>query len=351
MEDATALVLTGDPSLRTKAVARLVGALTCHFAADKQGALQWLESWSARRDHAAPPILVVAERRKHAATWIEILRESQLAASCPSLWLYVDDEPPEPTDAGFDLLLPMACPEVALQAAVRTLAHQSRRERQLLEMARHVPRALLWAIDRGESLQPTQKRLTILFADLRGFTDASGFSSPAEIVSLLNDYIEAASNVIGGAGGVLDKFTGDGICAYFGYEGRDDAAASAVRAALQLQEVLERFKVDWFDRGVLPMGAGVGVTTGLVAVGPIGAKDRADYTIIGSTVNLAARLQAFAKGGEVVVDAPTADLVRHLFALSPPRAVTVKGFSQPVTVHTVAVGPAGGRKMISLADL
>ena len=205
-------------------------------------------------------------------------------------------------------------------------------------VTRYVSGAVLEQLASGTlTMPPTRKQLSVLFSDIRGFTDASGFSSPEDLVDLLNDYLPEVNRVVTAHGGNLDKFMGDGILAYFVQTPlQPDHSLRAVQAAFRLLERVEELKVSWFERGFLPVGVGVGVTSGGAVMGTIGTGERLDHTIIGPTVNLAARLQGLARGGEVAMDEPTYEAVRPLVGARLGQQVNVKGFEAPITVYTVA---------------
>jgi class 3 adenylate cyclase len=214
------------------------------------------------------------------------------------------------------------------------------RERQALQLlSRFVSSQVLQAVRNGDALRPPQRlELSVLFSDIRGFTDATAFCAPADTVNLLNDYLPEVNRLVAEHGGQLDKFMGDGILAYFPPHpgARHHYSDRAVMAAIRVLERLEELKVQWFEQGFLPVGVGVGVTTGMVTLGTIGADERLDYTVIGSTVNLAARLQGLARGGDIVIDAPTYARVRGKVSVRDGRVANIKGFEEPVQVYNVA---------------
>jgi len=224
-------------------------------------------------------------------------------------------------------------------------------ERAFHEMlARFVSPAVSDAVRSGVALQPPLRlELSVLFSDIRGFTDATAFSSPDDTIDLLNDYLPEVNRIIANHGGYLDKFMGDGILAYFAPRPQTaHSAERAVRAAIAVQERLEELKVTWFERGFLPVGIGVGITTGMVTLGTIGAGERLDFTVIGSSVNLAARLQGLARGGDIIIDEPTYQRIKQTITVQQGRRVPVKGFEEPVLVYSVAYlesspAPAGSR--------
>lgn len=142
-----------------------------------------------------------------------------------------------------------------------------------------------------------RRQVTILFSDIRGFTGFSQSRSPEQVVARLNEYLSAMAEVIFGHQGTLDKFVGDAIMAFWGAPvQQSDHALRAVRCALDMLAGLERLSEDWQRRGEPPFACGIGIDSGEVLVGNIGAQGRKmDYTVIGDHVNLASRVEGLTK--------------------------------------------------------
>ncbi len=164
--------------------------------------------------------------------------------------------------------------------------------------------------------------LTVLFADLRGFTSFSERSSPEQVVGLLNRYFGIATPLVLAQGGTVDKFVGDAMMALFNAPARQpDHALRAARAALAMQAAIEQIAAD---------NAGwprfrIGINTGPALVGNIGSAELRNFTAIGDTVNLASRLESSAESGQIVIGAATYAQIRDAAVVRPLGGIAVKG--------------------------
>jgi class 3 adenylate cyclase len=158
-----------------------------------------------------------------------------------------------------------------------------------------------------------EREITVLFSDIRGFTTLSEQVDPVEMVAQLNEYFEAMVEVVAAEQGAVDKFLGDGLMAIFGAPARHaDHALRASRAATAMLDRLEDVNRERGMRGLAPLRIGIGLHTGRAVVGNVGSPPfRVDFTAIGDTVNLAARLEAMTKelGAVVVASEATRDAV------------------------------------------
>ena len=185
--------------------------------------------------------------------------------------------------------------------------------------------------------------ITILFADIRGFTRISEHAPPEKIVGLLNRYFSAMTDIIFAHGGTLDKYLGDGLMALFGAPTTTpEDASNALNAAVAMQRRLLGINTELRQEGLSEVGVGIGLHTGEVTVGYIGSERRSEYTAIGDSVNTASRLESNAKGGEILVSDATAKAARSRYKLHPREPITVKNREQPVILWEVDWQRASG---------
>jgi len=174
--------------------------------------------------------------------------------------------------------------------------------------------------------------LTVLFADIRGFTSMAEKMTPEETVEILNDFFNAMSDRIFSHEGTLDKFLGDGLMCLFGApisKGTD--ALNAVRTAVEMQQTLQVLNKD-FER---PLRMGIGINTGKAVVGYMGATRRMDYTAIGDTVNVSSRLCAAAQPDQILVSAATQAEFGNELPVRKLEPVKVKGKAEPIQIFEV----------------
>lgn len=177
---------------------------------------------------------------------------------------------------------------------------------------------------------------TLLFADIRSFTTLSERMKPEEIIAMLNEYFNAMVDIIFEHGGILDKFVGDELMAVF--RSKPDGqrgAMNAVRAAIGMQKRLRDFMRDRNARGLQIFEVGVGINTGQVVMGNVGAMNRMDYTVIGDTVNVAARLEQMAQGQEIIVSESTYLYCKAHVQMRRKGEISVKNRAEPVKCYEV----------------
>ncbi|MDX6611339.1 MAG: adenylate cyclase [Blastocatellia bacterium] len=185
--------------------------------------------------------------------------------------------------------------------------------------------------------------ITVLFADIRGFTRISEHASPEKIVHLLNKYFSAMTDIIFAHGGTLDKYLGDGLMALFGAPtATPKDAGNALSAAVAMQRRMMGINEELKAEGFAEIGVGMGLHTGEVTVGYIGSERRSEYTAIGDTVNTASRLESNALGGQILISDATAKAAHTRYSLKPREPISVKNRQQPVPLFEVEWQKASG---------
>jgi adenylate cyclase len=192
----------------------------------------------------------------------------------------------------------------------------------------------------GFSLGGKFVNASVMFADIRSFTTITESRSPAEIIEILNDYYALMFEAITGHGGSVNQMIGDGLMAIFGAPiYYDDHCERAVRAALEMLELLAAFNQDQASQNKPQIKIGVGIATGRVVAGFTGTQHRATYTCIGDTVNLAARIESHTKvaGRPILIDEYTREVLPGDIEADELGPVIFKGKQQPI--HIFAVKP------------
>ncbi len=178
--------------------------------------------------------------------------------------------------------------------------------------------------------------VTILFADIRGFTAFSEKESPEKVVGLLNRYFSQMSEIIFAYGGTLDKYIGDGLMAIFGApNATPEDAKNALKTAVTMQRRLATLNKELEAENLVHVNVGIGLHTGIATIGYIGSDRRSEYTAIGDTVNLASRLESSALGGQILVSDATAQAGGDSFTFTPHKSLAVKNRLQPVSLFEV----------------
>ncbi|HTX74177.1 MAG TPA: adenylate/guanylate cyclase domain-containing protein [Rectinemataceae bacterium] len=182
-----------------------------------------------------------------------------------------------------------------------------------------------------------KKNATVFFGDIRGYTSFSENKPPEYIIEVLNAYFSEAVEIIIKHRGFIDKFIGDAIMAAWGVpmQSEETDAIEAVSSALEIQELIRSKGRTFFMGEASKLQVGIGLHTGPLVAGNLGSARRLNYSVIGDTVNVAARLEGVAKGGEVIITQDTRERIGDHFKLKELAAVTVKGKSQPIHVFSV----------------
>jgi adenylate cyclase len=196
--------------------------------------------------------------------------------------------------------------------------------------------------EQGERRAAEKRTLTVLFADIRGFTPFSEGRDPREVVELLNTYFDVIVPVIERHGGTLNQYIGDGIMVLFGApQDQPDHARRAVEAAVEVVREVRRNRERFAALGFAGLRVGVGINTGEAVVGSVGSRSRIDYTAIGDTTNTAARIEALNKefGTQVLISKATRDALGDVAAAlgCEPGERTARVKNKTVTVFAVGV--------------
>ncbi len=182
-----------------------------------------------------------------------------------------------------------------------------------------------------------RKEITVLFSDIRGFTSFSEKHQPEEVVSLLNEYLGAMTEIVFEHEGTLDKFVGDAIMALWGAPvGQPDHPERAIKCALAMIERLKKLQAKWTAEGKYVIDIGIGINTGDMVVGNMGAEGKKmDYTVIGDNVNLGARLEGLTRqyNSHIIISEFTYEKVKEIAQVNELGSVTVKGKQKPVRVY------------------
>lgn len=188
----------------------------------------------------------------------------------------------------------------------------------------------------GLKLGGERRITTILISDLRGFSAISERLTPEKAVAVVNLYLEAMTTVINRYHGTINEFLGDGILVMFGtpiQRSNDPERAVACAIAMQLALQAVNQQLQTMDLPGLEMG--IGIHTGEVLAGNVGSQQRAKYTVIGSTVNLASRIESYTVGGQILISEPTFQACHDLVKADGQLQIRVKGIREPVTVYEV----------------
>jgi adenylate cyclase len=189
-----------------------------------------------------------------------------------------------------------------------------------------------------------KKELTILFSDIKNFTAYSATLNPDQIQRSLNEYFDAMVEIVFSYEGTVDKYIGDGLMVFFGDpEPQPDHAVRCVRTAMAMQIKAREMKQKWQKDQSIPIQIRIGINTGVVVVGNMGSARRLSYTVLGSAVNLAQRLESNAPVDGILISQRTHELVKNHVPTRALGKINVKGITQPIPVYEVLVNGAEPR--------
>jgi len=185
----------------------------------------------------------------------------------------------------------------------------------------------------------SRKKLTIFFSDIADFTATTDDLESEELTGLLNHYLTEMSKIALEHGATIDKYIGDAVLAFFGdpeTRGIKQDAMACVNMAIAMQRRMRDLQMEWRDRGLQkPFQLRIGINTGYCTVGNFGSEDRMEYTIIGSEVNLASRLQSHAELGSILMSHETYSLVKEMVLAEEREPIRAKGIAKPVRNYKV----------------
>ena len=209
------------------------------------------------------------------------------------------------------------------------------------KLSRYLTPTVWKAINEGreKSLTTERKRVTIFFSDIQGFSALSEELEAETLTELLNSYLTEMARIATKHKGTIDKFMGDAVMVIFGdsqSEGLKMDCLRAVSMSIEMRKKMKELQQRWFNQGIKkPMLIRMGINTGFCTVGSFGTSHYMDYTVLGTHVNLASRLESAADPGEILLSHESWALVKDVVLCRDKGEISVKGFSQPVRVHQV----------------
>lgn len=255
--------------------------------------------------------------------------------------LYVDRRgQPDPfTELDTQLLAAVAAQAATAVEAARTHERVQRETLARSAFARFMPEHIIKELVESPEkfhLGGTNRRISVLFCDVRGFTRLAHRAPPETIVDLLNILFTEMAAEIFAQQGTLNKYLGDGLMALFGAPvATESDAVNAVSAAIGMQRRIKHVNEQLVARGLPRVMLGIGINSGEATVGCIGAEQRSEYTAIGDTVNIASRIEGVAHPGQILVTNETAKELGDKFPLSEAWTVEVKHIDEPVQIFSV----------------
>nr|WP_010132759.1 adenylate/guanylate cyclase domain-containing protein [Microbulbifer agarilyticus] len=229
---------------------------------------------------------------------------------------------------------------------LRSNNEQLRKDQRIANMAsyklsRYLPKRLWRAVTTGKDKEIVTERklLTVFFSDIKDFSQLTEEMEAETLTRLLNNYLTEMSRIVAHYGGTIDKFIGDAVMVVFGDDqskGPKSDALRCVAMALAMRKRVSEMMQEWYNQGIShPLQIRMGINTGYCTVGVFGTADHQTYTVMGTHVNLAARLESAADPGEILVSHETWAMIKQTVMCRDKGHVTVKGFSTPVKVYSV----------------
>lgn len=229
----------------------------------------------------------------------------------------------------------------ALEEWNRTLANKVQQQvdelQRMSRLKRYLSPQVAETLLRGEEdlFKSHRREITVVFLDLRGFTAFSDSTEPEEVMEVLRDYHREMGKLIFAYEGTLERFAGDGVMVFFNDPiPCPDHTEKALRMALAMQAQVQDLRTLWLKRGY-DLDLGIGLAAGYATMGNIGFEGRMDYGAVGNVTNLAARLCAEAKGGQILIDQKSLIKIETLVEVEPPEELRLKGFGRPITAFNI----------------
>jgi len=207
------------------------------------------------------------------------------------------------------------------------------------KLSKYLPPVLSKSIKTGTQVyvQADEKPLTIFFSDMQGFSELSEELSPEKLTWLINSYLKEMSEIIFRFGGTLDKVIGDSLMVFFGdpnSRGKKNDAVACVCMAISMNNAMQDLKKRWIANGISnPPSLRIGINSGICKVGNFGAENRLEYTVLGSAVNLASRLESIAELNEILLSESTYKLVKDRVHCIKKSSADIKGCSDKVALY------------------
>jgi adenylate cyclase len=313
----------------------------------------------------APPELILLDIMMPEMDGYEVMRRLQkniATAGIPVIFLTaltsIEEEQFGLDLGAVDYITKPISPPVVL-ARVNTHLERSANARRLQALSEKLSRYLapqvyksLFNGSRDAEIRTQRKKLTVFFSDIKDFTASTAKWQPEDITFLLNSYFSEMSKIAYEYGGTLDKFIGDAMVIFFGdpeTRGVKEDATQCVKMALAMQRRMSELQILWREMGSeKTFQVRMGINTGYCDVGNFGSDLRMDYTIIGSEVNMAARLEQAADPGGILISKETYALVKDDVVAVEQQPLMAKGFAEPISAYAVreeAESPTAARKV------
>lgn len=320
---------------------------------DGQAAMDWLE--------ANPCDLVLLDIMMPGISGIEVLsrlRETRSVSELPIIMATAKGDQADIVDAlkrgandyvtkplEFPVVLARVQTQLSLKFAndqVRKLAEDVERRNDFIRsvfgryLTDEVAETLLDSPD-ALNLGGERREMTIMLADIRGFSSFSAHHDPQQVMQIVNNFLSKMTEVIIDHGGTIDEFIGDAILALFGAPRRlEDHATRAVACAVAMQQAMSEVNRLNEAAGLPEVAIGIGINTGEVVVGNIGSEKRAKYGVVGHHVNMASRIEAYTVGGQILISERTCRDCGDLLRINSDFQVRPKGFDHDITLFDVA---------------